>query len=82
MTWGNCAGPRFHSRLEKEISAHMRGGPQLPHGSPALLFCIDQEPWLCGPASQRVCPSTPSVGRKLREHFGECNHVTVFALSM
>jgi len=34
-------------------------------GSPALLFSNDQEPWLCGPASRRVCPSTIAVARNL-----------------
>jgi len=49
-------------------------------GSPALLFSNDQELWLCGPASQRVCPSTPYVERKVRQRDGECNHVTIFAM--
>ena len=44
---------------------------RFPSGGPALLFCNDQELWLCGPASQRVCPSTLAVRRKLRRSLAE-----------
>jgi hypothetical protein len=30
-------------------------------GNPALLFLVDQEPWLCGAASRRLCPSMLAV---------------------
>jgi hypothetical protein len=46
-------------------------------GSPALLFSNDQEPWLCGPASRRVCPSTNAVGPNVRRFASEDKSLAV-----
>jgi hypothetical protein len=52
--------PREVALCERIAAAGRKGDcqPRVPSGSPALLFFADQELWLCGPASQRVCPST------------------------